>query len=73
MRHEHDAAHRIAVGILRIIAPCLRDEEQHEFYREAMLVIVEGIKEYDRRRRMENARLCGRSEDTRLTPKENQP
>lgn len=57
MRHEHDAAHRIAVGILRIIAPCLRDEEQHEFYREAMPVIVEGIKEYDRKRSLEYGRL----------------
>ena len=60
MRQEHDAAHRIAVRILALIAPCLRGEEQQEFYREAMPIIVEGIEEYERKKALEANRLSAR-------------
>jgi len=62
MRQQHDAAHRIAIRILGLIAPCLREEEQRDFYQEAMPAILAEIEDYDRRRRLEDAHLRGGAE-----------
>jgi len=42
-RQVHDAAHQIAVGILRLLAPDLSEEVQTSFYRNVMPIIVNGI------------------------------
>jgi len=56
-RQVHDAAHQIAVGILRLLAPDLSEEMQTRFYRNVMPIIVNGIANYERRKDMEESRL----------------
>ena len=65
MRLEHDAAHRIVQRLLGIIEPCFRGEELHEFYREAMPIVVEGIQDYRICKSREEARLRGGHETAR--------
>jgi hypothetical protein len=57
-RLRHDCAHDTAVRLLRIVAPALRGEEQQEFYREAMPVLLKGLVDYDTRRTREADRLA---------------
>lgn len=57
-RCQHDCAHRMAVRLLRIVAPVLRGEEQQEAYREMMPVLVEGLADFETRRDREAQRLA---------------
>jgi hypothetical protein len=60
-RLRHDCAHGTALRLLGIVAPALRGEEQQEFYREAMPVLMAGLADYDRKRAREEQRLAVRS------------
>jgi hypothetical protein len=58
-RYRHDCAHRIAVKVLRIFAPLLREEEQQDAYRELMPVLMDGLADFETRRDREAKRLAG--------------
>jgi hypothetical protein len=57
MRQQHDCAHRMAIRLLRLIAPALREEEHGDFYEEAMIVLTEELEALETRRRREADRL----------------
>lgn len=69
MRLEHDAAHRITIRVIRLVASRFGDDELQELYRTTMPVVVEGIQEYAVQRARQAARLSVTSgETTRPSP-----
>lgn len=61
MQLEHDAAHRIIFGVLRLVVDRFDDEEVALLYREAMPIAVAAIRDYSERRDRRDARLCVRA------------
>lgn len=64
MRLEHDAAHRITIRVIRLVASRFGDDELQDLYRTTMPVVVEGIQEYAVQRARQAARLSVVSAET---------
>lgn len=64
MQLEHDAAHRIAEQVLRLVAYRFSDEELVALYRSVMGIAVQGVREYTVQRNRQLARLCGMPDGT---------
>ncbi len=63
MQLEHDTAHRITLGVLRLVADRFNDEEMAALYRKTMPVVVAAIHDFKERwdRRLSRLSPCRRS------------
>jgi hypothetical protein len=53
----HDVAWEMAKEIVRIFAPCLREEEQLEAFREVYELVKEGLKQFQEKESRRQHRL----------------
>lgn len=65
MQLEHDTAHRITLGVLRLVAVRFDDEELTALYRNTMPIVVAAIHDFRERRDRRLARLYHRAIEVR--------